>query len=466
MKGLKIMIKPKKIVALASLILALFLLIASTSHSAQKTPAKAERPSIFDPESLKKGQYLGAASCASSNCHGSVKPRNVYSVKQNEYFTWLKQDKHRTQAYMVLFNKKSAQIARNMHINVEPYKSSICLDCHALNVPKNAQARPLDIEEAISCEACHGPAGGWIARHTEDGATHKKSVEAGMTDMRNLVIRAEICLACHLGDSKKTVDHELIAAGHPQLIFELDNYSQVMPAHWLPFTDKRKKQGLEETDGARAWAVGQAVAFREGMLQLARQARSEDWPEFSAMKCYACHHTLKFGAWRQRRGYKFKPGLPHWNPAQYAALRQLVKTLAPDERVRLDEQVERLSAEIAKINTPQEIVVKTATGLAQTMNHVIPEIMQAKFNYALEIKLLRQIANDVPYLIEGEVDTVGQAVLAINSLVSATTSRNSALAKSGINKIVNNLYRDIQDPERFDRAQFAKHMAELQRLLK
>ena len=461
---MKTLPKQRRLLAFTSLILTTCFSVAAIVQLAEQTQVKAERPELFDPESLQKGQYLGAASCASSNCHGSVKPRNVYNVKQNEYFTWLKQDKH-TQAYNLLLSKKSAHIAVNMHIYGKPYESAKCLDCHALNVPKNVQARPLDIEEGVSCESCHGPAGGWIARHTEDGETHNKSVEAGMADLRNLVTRSESCLACHQGNAQKSVGHELIAAGHPVLIFELDNYSAVMPAHWLPFTDKRKKQG-EETDGTRAWAVGQAVAFREGLLQLARRARSEDWPDFSEMKCYTCHHNLKFGAWRQRRGYKLKAGLPHWNPARYAVLRHLVKTLVPEERAKLDKQVESLADYIAKINTPPEIVAKTATGVAQTMERVIPKIMQAKVDDALAITLVRLISNDVPYLIQAEVDSIEQAVMAINALVSSTARSNPTLAKNGINKTINKLYKDIQDPERFDRDQFADHMAELQRLVK
>ena len=41
--------------------------------------------------------------------------------------------------------------------------------------------------------------------------------------MRDLPTRARTCLACHMGSGNTVVDHELIAAGHPVLTFELDN---------------------------------------------------------------------------------------------------------------------------------------------------------------------------------------------------------------------------------------------------
>jgi nitrate/TMAO reductase-like tetraheme cytochrome c subunit len=428
---------------------------------AQEEP---ERTFPLDATTLQRGQYVGAAACASGTCHGSVEPRDIYGVKQNEYFIWLKQDRH-TQAYNVLLTEKSARIARNLKLKQKAHESAVCLDCHALNAPASAQAQPLDLAEGISCEACHGPAGGWLARHTEEGWTHEKSVEAGMRDLRSLTNRAEQCLTCHLGDSQKTVNHELIAAGHPDLIFELDNYSAVMPAHWAPYTTKRDPAGREEV-GARAWALGQAVAFREGMQQVARRTRSDNWPEFAEMNCYACHHSLKDSEWRQIRGYRLKPGLPPWNPARYAVLRQIVATFAPQERGQLDTQVDRLAVSIAQMNTPPATVAATATSLANTIDRVIPRIRQAEIDSAAAGKLIDAIARDVPYLVDSEVHSVEQAIMAINALANTMARTNPSLAQGGVSRTIDKLYDDVKDRENFDRTQFAQHVAELQRQLR
>ncbi|MGH7962387.1 MAG: multiheme c-type cytochrome, partial [Candidatus Binatia bacterium] len=410
---------------------------------------------------IQKGQYLGAASCASNVCHGSVQPRDTYNVRQDEYFIWLNQDRH-AQAYKVLFNDESALIGRNMKLRGKPYESAVCLDCHALHMPAAQQARELDLTEGISCEACHGPAGGWIDKHTESGWTHEMSVKEGMRDLRSIEGRAENCLACHLGNDKKTVDHELIAAGHPDLIFELDNYSAVMPPHWLGFAAKKNKEGLQETHGVRAWAVGQAVAFREGMQQLARRARSESWPEFAEMNCYACHHDLKDGEWRQVRGYRFKAGQPPWNPARYAVLRQLVAAFAPQERDRLNAQVQRLAAAIAKMSTPRQEVAAAATDLANTMDRVIPRIAQASIDTATARELAGAIAGDVPYLLDAEIHSIEQAVMGMNSLISSMSRSDPGQANGQIARAMDKLYDAVQDRERFDRQQFIRYMKELQ----
>lgn len=41
-----------------------------------------------------------------------------------------------------------------------------------------------------------------------------------MRDLRNLYARANACVACH-----QNVDPEILKAGHPELVFELDRQS-------------------------------------------------------------------------------------------------------------------------------------------------------------------------------------------------------------------------------------------------
>ena len=125
------------------------------------------------------------ASCASSGCHGSTTPLDTTKVLQNEYYTWLNSDRH-AQAYNVLFDERSARIARNMRLRKRAYEEKLCLDCHTTNVPAQSIAGNIDLEDGVQCEVCHGPAGGWRAEHTEEGWTHEQSVARGMIDLRNL----------------------------------------------------------------------------------------------------------------------------------------------------------------------------------------------------------------------------------------------------------------------------------------
>src|SRR5213078_5243803 len=103
--------------------------------------------------------------------------------------TWLHGDRH-AQAYNVLFNALSARVAKNMRLKAKPYQEKLCLDCHSTNVPKELVSGRIDLEDGVQCEACHGPAGGWRAQHSEANWTHEKSVENGMVDLRNVSTRA------------------------------------------------------------------------------------------------------------------------------------------------------------------------------------------------------------------------------------------------------------------------------------
>jgi hypothetical protein len=115
-------------------------------------------------------------------------------------------------------------------------------------------SRPLTAMESVSCESCHGAASNWQRAHTRPDYSHAQRVVAGMRDLQNLYIRANSCVACH-----QVVSSQLLKAGHPELIFELDGQTQAEPRHWAEKHDYNR---------AQAWLVGQAVALREMSAQL------------------------------------------------------------------------------------------------------------------------------------------------------------------------------------------------------
>ncbi len=82
-----------------------------------------------------------------------------------------------------------------------------------------------------------------------------------MRDLKNLYVRANTCVACH-----QNLDPEIRAAGHPELIFEMDGQSVTMPRHWPKASD---------APGRDNWFVGQAVALREMSWQLLSQKSTD-----------------------------------------------------------------------------------------------------------------------------------------------------------------------------------------------
>lgn len=445
------------------------LLLAILLTGVLVVPGRTQTPPVQpDPERIepmRSGLYVGAPSCGTSNCHGSVRPRRVFDVLQNEYFTWLKQDPHATRAFRVLFNEQSRIIARNLGLAQAPSETRACLDCHAMAIPADLQARRLDVEDGISCEGCHGPASGWIRSHTASDWSYAQSVEAGMTDLRDLSTRARVCLSCHQGDGSKSVDHDLIAAGHPELVFELDNYSEQMPAHWMPFADKRNTEGVRDTHGVRAWAVGQAASFRQGLDLLSRRARSGRWPEFSEMSCNACHHSLAEERWRSIR-YPDRPGLPRWSPARWAVLRHLVEAVAPEARPGLALDVERLARQVARISTPPAEVAQTAERMSRALDGidgVIARLDRAPWDDAQVRRLLLAVADDSAFLAGADRQSAEQAYLALHSLTGRLLSRDPRLARSGLPATLEAMNREFDHPNDWKPDRFNGQLARFKR---
>ncbi|HET7710330.1 MAG TPA: multiheme c-type cytochrome, partial [Thermoanaerobaculia bacterium] len=405
----------------------LAVMLTAQQPTADRAPAAAQ--------AHRPGTYAGVASCINSGCHGSTQPLQATRVLQNEYFTWLNRDPH-SQAYNVLFNAKSARIARNMRLRRSAYQETLCLDCHSTNVPANAVSGRIDLEDGVQCEACHGPAGGWRSEHAQSGWTHQQSVARGAIDLRNVQTRARVCLACHQGNERAEVDHELIAAGHPILPFELDNYTATMPPHW--HQDKATHGASKATHGASAWAIGQLAAFRQSLENLARHARGPEWPEFSDMSCHNCHHSLEGSEWRQERGWPDRAGLPSWTPQRWAVLRLLVANTSPALRGRLDPLIQQLSLKVARMNDPQG-VARLADAAREAIAGAVSQLERREWNDREVRALIGAIASDEAFMSQADVHTAEQVALSLQALAAALTRRDPTLMRGGLMEAIDNL---------------------------
>ena len=400
------------------------------------------------PQPQPVGRYVGVASCTNSGCHGATQPLNATAVLQNEFYTWLNNDRH-AQAYNVLFNDTSARIARNMRLKKRAYEEALCLDCHTTNVPASLVEGAIDREDGVQCEACHGPAGGWRAEHAEEGWTHEQSIARGMIDLRNVHVRATLCTGCHVGNANKEVDHELIASGHPVLAFELDNYTESMPPHWTPGRD---------THGVRAWAVGQVVKFRQSLDNLARHARGDEWPEFSDMSCYNCHHDLKRGVERQERGWPDRAGLPSWSPQHWAMLRLIVGRASAQSRDELDPLIRDLARGVARMNDPKGVAA-TADRARRIVDALVPKVDAMRWTDADVRALMATIAGDREFILSADVHAAEQSALALQSLNSVLTRRDPRRLRGTTTRAIDALFEEFKVRDDYDPARFVERLA-------
>jgi Cytochrome c554 and c-prime len=413
------------------------------------------------------GKYTGPGSCASTACHGAITPQNINEVLQNEYSIWIVQDKH-ARAYNALTGAIGERMAGILGVG-KAEAAPKCLACHALNPPAELRSRTFDMSEGVSCESCHGPASGWLGPHTERNWTHAQSVAAGMVDTRDVVKRTQKCLSCHLGSEEKFVDHEMIAAGHPDLFFELASFSAAMPRHWKVPGEPGEATGSDPWYDVRELTTGQAVGLREAMVRLAERTKGKNWPEFSEMQCYACHHSLTppEHSWRQARGYPGRrPGDPPWNAARYAVFRDVVQELAGTEARQLDDQVMQVTALMSVLNPDREAVATAATNVSRTADAVVGSVEGATYDPAATLRLLRRICGDADEISgEGE-QSAAQAAMAIQSLFVAY-DRDAKVANSAdIRAAISALFQQLQTPSSYDPRNFSRQMQQVNALLR
>jgi hypothetical protein len=379
---------------------------------------------------------MGVGSCSASACHGgsavSKEPwRSAYTV-------WATQDRH-SQAYAALFSPLARQIVNNLDGRKDepkPYEDKRCLGCHSVETPGKPAEKQF-LADGVGCEACHGAAEHWLTAHTER-SWNAKTQRLGMTDTKDIVTRASECVKCHVGASSRSdgaardVNHDLIAAGHPRLAFELNAYLAAMPPHWAANRDE---------DPVNTWAAGRLVALKASLdllnarSELAKSAapaekRNAPWPEFAELDCFSCHRPMSVSA-----NAKGRLGLPSRNPWYVALVDSILKNTTPPR-----------SFDLAKVdkwvpwNAPDQAVVQTA---AANLAEVYGSFQSTSLPTIPTPRLVRSIAETTDTT---NWDQAAQAYLALVAVVARERPKQSRSKQAELDELLTNLRRAVQPP--------------------
>jgi cytochrome c554/c'-like protein len=432
-------------------------------------------PSLLLGQAKEAGKYIGPGSCAATSCHGSVKPVAGSRILQNEYSTWIIQDKH-SRAYQALTGNIGERMARILKLGSKAEDAPKCLACHSLYTAPEQRGRAFEISEGVSCENCHGPASAWLGPHTTRSWPHEKSVALGMQDTRNVIRRTEKCLECHLGTKNKFVDHEMIAAGHPDLYFDLDSFSAVMPRHWKVPLESEPGKPAEDAAwvGVREWSTGQAVQLRAALERLTWRAKNERfdkkdiWPEYSELSCFACHHALgpAKDSWRQEHGYVGRrPGDPAWNASRYAVFRLLAKQIDSANAQELDRQLLLVSDEMSKLNPDRNVVASTASAAAPLAQRIAERLATMQYDQAIALRMLQRIADDAEYIALADERAAEQATMAMDSLYIAYSRETKPANATEVRAAINALFQQLENPSAYNADQFASALRRIRPML-
>lgn len=406
---------------------------------------------------INQHKHLGAASCASSVCHGATEPLPGSNVMQNEFSIWQESDPH-TRAYAILSQPESIRIARNLGIG-DPAKADMCLDCHGSNVPVAQRGEKFQMDDGVGCESCHGGSELWIASHTNGSTSHADNLANGLYPTAQPVARAKLCLSCHMGTADRMITHRIMGAGHPRLAFELDTFTWLNP-HYQVDDDYIKRKG--EFNGARDWGVGQGVAALNLLDQLtdSKVAWTGIFPELVLFDCHACHKRMGGKSWAARPGTGLGPGAVRLNDANLLVYRYVVGLVDAGAARRLADQTRALHQATAQ---SKEATFAAARTLKASIESSLNTVAAHDFEADSLGLILRAILVDAERGEFNDFAAAEQAAMAAQSVIVAFTTAkqiDEERAKALMAQ-VDRVYKTVEDGDNYRAGNFVAAFRQL-----
>ena len=375
--------------------------------------------------------FLGSQSCTASSCHGNPRRESVVGSAAHFFFD---ADRHQ-RGGAVLREKRSKEIAERLNLPQPAWETKECLVCHAPAAihSKNRGDFQVKLAEGVGCESCHGPARNWLTLHhtlewkSPEIWSSEIKEEVGFRETKNLLNRVNDCADCHVGNANQSVNHDLIAAGHPRLVFEYAAYQSLMPAHWRRSEDRqrqasarisssRNSSGNQPNSEARDWLLGQLVNAEHELSILSGTAHNSNavWPELAQYDCYGCHHDLKSKSWQQTRiAWELKPGEFQWGTWNLSLLPELKTRFINDVDNRLLEDLSAFQKRMRSPNVERASVSVTVLELQQRLRQATLSIEQTVLRTE-ELEAVRQLLlNDSGRLTNQGWDRSTQLYLAL-----------------------------------------------------
>jgi hypothetical protein len=448
-------------------------------------------------------RFRGSGSCSATACHGSIVRQDgrISRVRRDEHTVWISDDAH-ARAYQTLFCRRSQQIvkrlARGQGDPKPAHEDERCLACHT--TPRRAEElEPTSWMHAdgVGCESCHGPSEKWLGAHTTDtwsGLAPAQKAGFGMTNTSDLVTRGRVCAGCHVGACSKEglvvrdVNHDLIAAGHPRLYFELSAFLDNMPSHW---NERGVNAGPAGPDGraadfpARAWAVGRLVTLEVSLELLEARAakataehdrslrasaeaaslpepldlpaaggRPAPWPEFAEYGCFSCHHDLRDQAWRRSPGSAAsKPGSPRWGSWTLPLTDELIEHLLPGPVGRsCTSSLEPVKKAMAALGADPRIVADEARKALQPLKSCLESLAAKRWSDDEIKRLLDRLDRGHPEDRAADWDEAAQVFLALTPLHQSRVALDPAsrVEQAGLPARLERLRARLAFPTGFD----------------
>jgi len=143
----------------------------------------------FGLSQVQAADYVGSSQC--KVCHNK-------KDEGAQYDTWKSQE--HAKAFETLKSPEAIKIGQDKGLEKPPAESPECLKCHTTAYDAAAKAVPakIKLEDAVSCEQCHGPGSDHIAAGKKVMFQKDTSIDMAATQPE---ITKESCTKCHNEES-------------------------------------------------------------------------------------------------------------------------------------------------------------------------------------------------------------------------------------------------------------------------
>lgn len=410
--------------------------------------------------------HVGVASCGGTTCHGRQEADGAV-VRQDELMRWQEPSSAtgaHSRAYAVLTNPRSQRIANELGIG-NPASAAMCLGCHSDYVPAARRGPRFQLSDGVSCESCHGGAGGsdsgWLASHYAVGNTHSANVSRGLYPLDNPRARASLCLNCHFGSTAEGqfVNHRIMAAGHPRLVFELDLFS-TLQQHHDEDGDYARRKG--RTNHVQMWAVGQATALERSLTLFQNQRLGTEglFPEFVFFDCHTCHRRIYDDPNARPTGVAnparpIPNGFPAYQDENMIMLSAAARVVAPGVADRFDRESRAFHGALAE---GRSAGMAAAARLRDSARQLANAFASATFSRQQNFAIIDAVSSEAIRPRYTDYEGSVQAVMATDTLLNAMVSQGTLNESQvgGIRADINAAYAAVREPNAYRPLEFRR----------
>ena len=298
--------------------------------------------------------------------------------------------------------------------------------------------------EGVSCEACHGPASGWLGPHTTRGWTHAQSVAARhVRHQRSREPHRKVRVVPHRRrrevrrsrddrrrPSRSGVRSRSVQRGDAAALAERGSVAE------RPLVECRSNRSAARRPRA---AVD---AFQRRRLAGVRRARLF----LVSSLVDAPGKQLAAGAGLSRS----TAGNPPWNHARFAVARHVARVADPGSADALESQIQNLAGEVSKLQADRARIASATVAVQGSLDALARRLVCRAVDRARTFQYVRAIAEDADRIAAAGERAAEQAAMSLETLLGTLAQNkevDQAASRAALDRCFSS-WRTLRDTTR------------------